>query len=287
MYFHHPLFQSLALPLLLAFFGAALVRFAGGPGVGARWAATGVPLALMVSSVFTLGWSALPLSMPEKLPWIYGAAALAGMALEYLRADRRLVWLGAGLLWAVVVIAVLGNQPMLPRIGSWVVGVAVIGAVLAEPQARADAAAMLAVASLGLAALAMRAGSSLLFELSLALAAAVAGAALWLWPVSRIRFGACVLVAALLAWLSLAQSTALLTGAPPGAFLLLAAAFSSGIVVRAVRRRLHRGEARVWVEALLVAGVAALWVAAALALGHWGGTAFGADPADGYYTPKW
>ncbi|MDM0043261.1 hypothetical protein QTH91_02080 [Variovorax dokdonensis] len=287
MSLHHPLVQSLALPFALAFVWAALARTLAGPESGARWAAAGVSLGLVLSSIAAIGWVGRPLSITEKLPWIIAAAALAGIVAEWLRASARLQWAAAGALWALAVIVVLGNQPMLPRIGSWIVGMAVIGAVLAEPPARANAAAMLVVAALGLAALAMRSGSALLFELSLALSAAVAAAGLWLWPVSRIRLGASALIAAVVTWLSLAQSTGLLTGAPPGSVLLLAASFSSGAVVRGVRQRLRRGEAPPWVETLLVAGVAVLWVLAALALAHWGGKAFGADPSDPYYAPTW
>ena len=288
---HHPAVRSLALPLAIGFVAAGALRQLGGPGAGARWAAAGVPLALLASIFLTLGWTVRPLAVIEKLPWIYALVALAGVALERWRADLLAQWLATGLLWALVVV-VLGQQPMLARMGSWLVGMAVIGAALYSPPGRADAAAMLVVAALGLAALAMLSGSALLFELALALAAGVGGVALWLWPVSRIRLGACGLVVALLAWLSLAQSTALLTGAPPLAALLLAGAFSSSIVVRAVRGWLHGGEPRAWVQTLCVAFAAALWVAAALALAHWGGPAFGAHPAapgadDAYYAPRW
>jgi hypothetical protein len=287
MSLHHPLIQSLALPFALAFVWAALARLLGGPETGARWAAAGVAVALLASSIMTIGWVGRPLSMTERLPWIIAAGALVGVVLEFLKASVRLQWLAAGIVWALAVIVVLGNQPMLPRVGSWIVGMAVIGAVVSEPPARAHAAAMLVVAGLGLAALAMRSGSALLFELALALAAAVAAVGLWMWPVSRIRFGASAAVVAVLVWLSLAQSTGLLTGSPPGAVLLLAATFSSGVLVRGVRRRLRRGESAEWVETLLVAGVAVLWVLAALALAHWGGQAFGADPRDPYYAPTW
>lgn len=287
MSLHHPLVQSLALPFALAFVWAAMARLLGGPEAGARWAAAGVAVALVVSSIVAVGWVGRPLSITEKLPWILAAAALVGLVLEWLRVSRRLQWVAAGVLWAIAVIVVLGNQPMLPRIGSWIVGMAVIGALLAESPARAHGAAMLVVAALGLAALAMRSGSALLFELSLALAAAVGAAGLWLWPVSRIRLGASAVVVAVIGWLSLAQSTGLLTGAPPGAVLLLAASFSSGAIVRGVRQRLRRGEGSAWAETLLVAAVAVLWVLAALALAHWGGKAFGADPRDPYYAPNW
>ena len=167
---------------------------------------------------------------------------------------------------------------------------AVIGPVVHEVPTRADTAAMLVVAGAGLAGVAMLSHSALLFELSLGLAAAVAGAALWLWPVSRISFGAGGALAAVLAWLSLAQATALLTSVRPGAVLLLAAAFSACILLRVLRRRLHRGEGRAWAETLAVAAVAALWVAAALAIAQWAGpprSGAGKVPDDPYYTPKW
>ncbi|MGR4869350.1 hypothetical protein ACIPRI_10830 [Variovorax sp. LARHSF232] len=291
MDFHHPLFQSLALPLVLSFVATGVLRAMLGPGAGARWAAAGVPLALLVASSWALGWRLPPGSFTEKLPWVYAAAALVGLAFEATRADRRALWLAAGILWALVLV-VLGQQPLLPRIGSWLVGMAVIGAALYEVHSRADVAAMLVVAGVGLALLSMMSGSALLFEMSLALAAAVAGAALWLWPVPRISFGASGLLAAVVAWLVLAQGTALLTTVRPGAVLLLAAAFCSCALVRVLRRRLHRGEGRAWAESLLVAAVAALWVAAALALAHWSGpvrsSGGAATPADDpYYTPKW
>lgn len=288
MDFHHPLFQSLALPLVLAFAATGVLRAMLGPGAGARWAALGVPLALLVTVSWVLGWRLPPGGLTEKLPWVYLATALLGAVLEATRADRRAQWLAAGILWAVVIVA-LGQQPWLPRVGSWVVGMAVIGAVVYEVPSRADVAAMLVVAGVGLALVAMMSGSALLFELSLGLAAAVAGAALWLWPVSRISFGVSGLLVAVMAWLSLAQGTALLTSVRPGAVLLLAAAFSACAFVRVVRQRLRRGEGRAWAEALVVAAVAAVWVVAALAIAQWAGPprSGGKVPDSPYYTPKW
>ena len=78
---------------------------------------------------------------------------------------------------------------------------------------------MLVVAGVGLALVAMMSGSALLFELSLGLAAAVAGTALWLWPVPRISLGVSGLLVAVIGWLALAQGTALLTSVRPGAVL--------------------------------------------------------------------
>ena len=285
MDFHHPLFQSLALPLAVAFMAAGVLRGALGAVHGRRWAAAGVGIAILIGASWVLGWRVPPGSLTEKLPWIYAAAALLGTGLEAMRAGKRTQWLACGLLWAFGLV-VLGEQTFPFKIISWLVGMAVIGAVLHEPVDRAHAPAVLAVASLGLAVAAMTASSALLFELSLALAAAVAGCALWLWPVVRIGFGAVGVVAPLMAWLALAQGTGLLTSIRPAVLLLLAAAFSAGALVRWRRRTLETS--RPWVETLAVAAVAAVWVAAALALAFWGearAPAGGLD--DPYYQPRW
>ena len=81
MDFHHPLFQSLALPLVLAFAATGVLRAMLGPGAGARWAALGVPLALLVGMTWVLGWRLPPGSLTEKLPWVFLAAALLGAGL--------------------------------------------------------------------------------------------------------------------------------------------------------------------------------------------------------------
>jgi hypothetical protein len=276
MDFHHPLFQSLALPLILAFMVTGMLRGALGAVQGRRWAAAGAAVAIVGTAVWVLGWRLPPGGLTERLPWFYAAAALVGLALEAMHAGRRTEWLTASILWALV-LASLAAQPLPLMIGIWVLGTAVIRGVLNEHAARANAAAILVVASLGLAAVAKTSGSALLFELSLALAAAVAGCALWLWPFVRIAFGASGAVVSALAWLVLMQGIALLTPARPVALLLLAGAFSSGSIVRWGRRHLRRSapgaaaNARPWVGPLVVAAVAALWVAAALAVALWGG----------------
>jgi hypothetical protein len=296
---HHPLFQSLLLPLLVAFTVTGMLRGALGGVQGRRWAAAGVAVAIVGAAVWLLGWQLPPGALTERLPWIYAAAALVGLALEALHASRRTEWLVAGLLWALA-LAALAAKPLPLMIGLWLLGLAVIRAVLREHAARADAAAVLVIASLGLAAIAMRSGSALLFESSLALAAAVAGCALWLWPFVRIAFGASGAIVAVLAWLALMVTTALLTEARPPALGLLAGAFTSGPLVRWARRHLRRppapaaanastpATARTWVEPLIVAAVALVWVAAALALAY--GEAAGTPAAtmdDPYYKPRW
>ena len=282
---HHPLFRSVLLPLGAALIGTGVLRGAFGGAAGRRWAAAALGLALLVAAVWTLGWRFRPASVTEKLPWVYAAAWLLGLGLEALRAGTRAQWVATAALWAAVLLW-FGGQPLLAGAVAWVIGAAVIGAVLHEPRDGAQAPTLVLVASAGLALVAMQAGSLLLFELALALMAALAGCALWLWPKARIAFGASGCVVALLAWLALAQGTALLTRPPAGALVLLAGASSAGMLARALHRRAWPAP---WVEPLVLAAIALLWAAAAVAVTLWLGAsaATGAATDDPYYKPAW
>ncbi|MEJ7685820.1 MAG: hypothetical protein WKG52_01810 [Variovorax sp.] len=288
MDFHHPLVQGLALPLLLGFALTGLARGALGSTRGARWAAAGAAGAIVATAGWILGWAFAPGSLTEKLPWACAGAALAGLGLEAVRAGRRTQWLAASLLWALM-LAVLADQPLALR---WQLA----GRRRGDPRRaeRAGAACRRGgdarARELGLAGAAMMAGSALLFELSLALGAAVAGCAVWLWPKARIAFGAAGAVASVLVWLALAHGTAVLTTVSPGVLLLLCGAFTSGAALRFARHRAGKATARPWVEALVVAAVAALWVAAALGLSLVladGAAAPAGNMDDPYYKPRW
>ncbi|WP_077003288.1 hypothetical protein [Variovorax sp. KK3] len=289
---HHPLVQSLLLPLVVSFMVTGMLRGALGPVQGRRWASAGAALAIVGTAAWQLGWRLPPGTLTERLPWIFAAAALLGFVLELMRASRRAEWLAAGVLWALI-LAVVATRAFPLLVGMLLLGLAVMRAVLREHAARADAAAVLVVVSLGLAAAAMLAGSALLFELSLALAASVAGCALWLWPIVRIAFGASGVVAASLSWLALMLATIRLTDVRLLTLLLLSGAFTSGPLVRWGRGRLQRrapppgGRARTWVEPLIVALVAAAWTAAALAFAVWGASEMPSAADDPYYKPKW
>ena len=283
MNFHHPLFESLALPLMLSFAATGLLHAGLGAVHGRRWAAAGGAPAIIVGSAWVLGWQLSPGTLTEELPWIYAAAALLGMGLEGMRAVVRTTWLASCVLWALV-LAGLSDQPLALQAATWAVGAAVTGAVLSSPPEHAAAPASLVVASLGLAAVAFISGSALLFELGLSIAAAIAGCALWLWPAARIGFGACGTVVSAIAWLTLAQGVALLTPVRPEVLLLLAGALLSGPMVRWARPGVRRPA----VEVLIVAVVAAFWVAAAVALAlHRDGQAPRHGQDDPYYTPRW
>ena len=279
---YHPAVRSLLLPFGLALVATGVLRALPSGAPWRRWAGAGLGLTLLVVAIWTLGWRFRPASVTEKLPWVYAAAALLGLALESLRAGHRGQWVAAAALWAAVLLW-FGGQPPLHGALTWLAGAAMIGAVLHEPRDGANAPAMLLVAGAGLALVAMLASSLLLFELTLALCAALAGCALWLWPRARIGFGASACVPALLAWLALAQGTALLTRPPLGALLLLAGASSAGLLLRALRRR----PLAAWVQPLVLAAIALLWAAAAVALTLWLGAGAATGVDDPYYKPDW
>ena len=73
---NHPAFQSVVLPLLLCFAGAALLhRLAG-----ARWAVAGVVFGLLLALAWFPGFDWPASARAQKLPWI----ALAGTAVALL-----------------------------------------------------------------------------------------------------------------------------------------------------------------------------------------------------------
>jgi len=283
MDFHHPLFESLALPLALSFAACGLMRAALGPVHGRRWAAAGVAPAIIVASAWVLGWQFSPGTVTEELPWIYAAAALLGLGLEGMRAMKRTTWLASCVLWALV-LAGLSDQPLELQVATWAVGAAVIAAVLSAPAEQADATASLVVAGIGLAAVAFISGSALLFELGLSIAAAIAGCAIWLWPSARLCFGACGTVVSVIAWLTLAQGVALLTPVRSEVLLLL----SGAVLMAPLMHWVRHGRGRPVVDALAVAAAASIWVAAAVTMALHGGVQASPDKSDDpYYTPRW
>jgi hypothetical protein len=219
-FLHHPLFQSVVLPLLLSLAGIGLIRrTAGAPRGGAA-----IGLAVLAATIWLMGWPAQPDSVMQKLPWIFAVAWLLGVGLDATLASRLLQWPALAIAW-LAASWWLGSGGVGSGIALAFAGVAIIGCLLWSPAERADGTAAAVVASLGLAVLCVAAGSLALFQLALLLAAALGGAALWLWPTPRIRFGAAAVAVGGIAWLAIAQAALLLIAVRPAALVLLAAAF--------------------------------------------------------------
>lgn len=136
-FIQHPAFQSLLLPLLLAAAGIALLRLAG-----ARWAALGAALGLVLAMAFWPGFDWPPGSRAQILPWI----TLAGLAVAAL---------ATGL-----------NAPGTRALGG---------------KAGFLVAALVTLLAIGLAVWAALGGSLLLAQLALMVGSAAGIATLWTW----------------------------------------------------------------------------------------------------------
>jgi hypothetical protein len=284
---HHPVFESVVLPLALAFVLTAILRATAGPSR----AGAAVGVAMLAGMAWMSGWS-MPASAMQKLPWIVGLAWVVGLALDRGRSGDFLRWLVLLVCW-VAASWWLGTAGAGQAVAFAVLGALVIALQLRSAPDRADGVSMAVIAALGLAGLAFQAGSLALFQLSLMLAASLGGAALWLWPRSRILYGTAAVAVASIGWLALAQATVLLLPARPAALGLLALAFAAAAVAAPVLRRIavrSRGLA----SPLVVASLAAATVAAGLSLQdvagpgqerRQAGPAAGGD-GDAYYPAK-
>lgn len=275
---HHPLFQSLVLPLLLSLAGIALLRAVSGR---AR-AGAAVGLAVLASTIWLIGWSSPPASVMQKLPWIFAGAWLVGVALDAAVSSRFVQWLWLTAAW-VAASWWLGGSERVGGIAAALAGAAVLACLLRPPPERADAVTAAVAASLGLAGAAFEAGSLAIFQLALLLAAALGGVGLWLWPKAWIRFGAAAVAVAAITWLALAQASLLLIPVRPQALALLAAAFAVAPLLRRVWPAGGPVAGPVAVAALagaLVAGALALQGGETAAAGAANGATQGDD---GYY----
>jgi hypothetical protein len=289
---NHPLVQSVVLPLLMSVAGAGALRLALKTPQGQRWASAAAGLACVMAAAWLLGWHAPPETLPEKLPWVFMFALVVGVGLDLAHLRGLWQWAIASLAWGGAAWWLGLAEPMMV-VAAVLLGAIVLGALLhgtrlqnSEPTPNAGNAAMVVVASLGLAGLAMASGSLLLFQLGLLLASAVGGVALWLWPRPRIAWGPAAAVFVGMSWLALAQATVLLTPVRLLALLPLAASFGSFALARFGMRRLGQrelGNSPVWMP-LIVAMIAAVFVLSALAWVLLAGQAAGDDA---YYQPTW
>src|SRR5688572_3364097 len=95
---HHPIFQSVALPLLLSLAGIGLIRAVSGPSR----AGAAVGLAVLAATIWFMGWPRQPAGVMQKLPWIFALACIVGIALDAFVRSRFLQWLCLGLAWIAV-----------------------------------------------------------------------------------------------------------------------------------------------------------------------------------------
>lgn len=288
---HHPVFQSLVLPVLLSLLSlSALSALSARPA--ARWAPLGAALGLLGALAWLPGFDWPAASRVQKLPWIVLAGLLLSVAVMTPHRSEPSPWrtgLGALLGWTGTCVWLLGpGASLLLALGIGLAGAAVLG-LLAWGQQAAPAApggavgaSSLTVAALGLAALAGHGGSLLLAQLALMVAtcSAVLGGWLWRRPPSGVQAGFAALMPLSLAWLALAVSMG-----DTARLGLLALAFAVPPLL--TRKRWAQIHPR-WMP-LVAALLAALPVAAAVVWPFNAGVVaspgtLGDDP---YYTPGW
>jgi hypothetical protein len=256
--------------MLVAFVLAGAIRWTLGSRIGVRLAASGIGIAMLLALVIILGdpvWP--PRTGMQKLPYLFAVFLAAGLVVDTGR-PRPLAQIGAG----VVGIGVSALWLGWPRIlaGDFGAALAILGAVLIGLGAftallRAgcqgvNGPSMLVLAAAGLAGAGFNAGSLALFQVALALAAAVGGFALWSWPRPRLLFSASGLLTAGLGAFALALLILLLTEIRPWALLPLALVFAGELVAR--RLPVPGRFSREAIEPLYIAALAIVPVAAAV-----------------------
>jgi hypothetical protein len=208
----HPLFQTFALPLLLALLGMAALR----AWPGERWTLFGALLGLLGAMAWMPGLDWPAVSRTSKLPWVVLAGLGLGLVLTVLATAREAsaarpmwtllvavaAWAGAGL-WladgqagapllvgagllggAVLWLLAGGRGPAAAPAGAAVHrggGGSLVGMVGTVGTVSTVSTVVMAVAALGLTALAATGGSLLLAQLAGMLATTAVAAAGWTW----------------------------------------------------------------------------------------------------------
>lgn len=194
-FIHHPAFQSLALPVVLAVLGMLLLQ----RRLGARHAPWGAGVGLLLALAWLPGFDLQPGSGAQKWPWV----VLVGLALGALaverpgaRAGNRARGAVAVLVWSGVAAWLAAGRVDLPfgaaaaAFGAFLLARLATAAEAPAPAAGAPWRARsglvgpgiaLVLASLALAVLAARGGSLLLAQLGLMLASTLGVACAWVW----------------------------------------------------------------------------------------------------------
>ncbi|MCH7888367.1 MAG: hypothetical protein IIA00_03710 [Proteobacteria bacterium] len=274
-FFDQTAVQSALLPAVLGFVLTGAVRLANGRDHGPRVA--GAAVALSFAAVYFLinGVPSLPpLSPLDKL--VYGVAGglVLGFFLDFTRVATFLRWLlfpagfAALLYWLERPGVESAGAWALAGLGAlWLASVAALWRLEAERQAGLNPVIKLLIAALGLAAVAMLGGASVIAHLSVALAAALFGFSLWNWPTNVFPYGAALLMGAGGALFLLASIAALYEKAVslPALALLLLVFFAD-----LAARQMYLGESRAARAAapIVLAAVCCVPVLGAVALAH-------------------
>jgi len=224
-----PRVQSTVVPFAVAAAVAGVARAAAGTRAEA-WAALAVIAGFAAAYALILGAPPLPpRSSAHKIAYLGAAAAALGLGLDLARARPPLVRLvaaggaGAAALWLLGARLDLDDPatllwPALPLVAAWLV---VMLRLDSQAGAGLTAAVVIMVAAAALALVALLGRSASISQLAAALAAAMAGLALWNWPVARIAGGRAATFAGGALLLALASQALLFTEAAAAALAVL------------------------------------------------------------------
>ena len=257
-----PLIAQLALPIVVVIVATALIRIAGGPGMGARLAAASLPIAVVVSVAVFAGLAITPpVTALEKLVWLALGGCLLGMLIEFGAGTRLIVgiigffWPALAIVWVGGIDVTTAGEPVLYRIGE--IGV-VAGLAMTRLHQIADgdldAPITGAVIAAGLAGLALVAGPAYGTAIGWPLAAAGVGWLICNWPGKRLPFGSPGDLGA--NGLVIALAAVLVHDAGVNAILVLLVL--SALIAQPIARRIVAGSALTRSEAVRPIALAAL-----------------------------
>ena len=234
----HPLIASVLLPLALAIVLTGVLRPIAVGRRSRRIAAGAVGLALIMAHGFTFGAPVWPAqSGSEKLALLFVLLLVGGIVLDMFLAGRILTTAAACLAVLAVTLWLAWPQLMrwepgliLPLTLVALLGLACLAMLGKTPADGTNRPATLVIAALALAGASFNAGSLVLMQVALALAAAIGGFALWNWPSARMPFHLAGVAVGGIGCFALALLLVLLTEIRPWALLPLPLVFAAGPV---------------------------------------------------------
>lgn len=199
-----PLIATLAVPVLVTVAVALLMRLIGGAGTGARTAAFGIPVGMIVAVALLPGLAPTPpVTVMEKLVWLAAAGGLMGILIEMVTQTRFIpvlvafFWPFLAVVWTsgVDVTAIMSGETPAHQFPYRVFEVsAVAGLIVGRMHQIAEvelcAPVSLTVIAAGLGALGLATGPGYAWAIGLPLAAAGLGWLVCNWPNRRLPFGA-------------------------------------------------------------------------------------------------
>jgi hypothetical protein len=191
---HNPLFQSAILPFAAGLLLVGALRLIGGTARGPTLAVVGAAVALASAYFVIFGLPPFPpRASSHKMPYLIGAGTLlAAAACLFRPAGARpfaltLTWIGLSVAWLAESKLRSGN--ILPALLVLAAALAAGAGFVRSAGAAVESAALVLVASFGLAGIAFLSASASIAQGAGALAAACGAYLIWNWPKPRFAFG--------------------------------------------------------------------------------------------------